>query len=171
MNPLTLFPPQGGFFALTLSQSLGPSVVSFCVPICPVADPYKRVSYLRSSISGRAKSDGYVAFHDPEKSARILEKQLSFWRDDASMREAGEALRTNEGGVPTLLIVGSRDKNVPLDVTADVQAWATRTIVIGGRGHELCDELVEGGGYHCYLPDIDRFLDYCLLQKDVERAK
>ena len=64
--------------------------------------------------------------------------------------------------VPTLLIIGSADKNVPFDVTNDVQSWATRTIVIGGYGHELCDEIVNGGGYYCYLPDIERFLDYCL---------
>ena len=60
------------------------------------------------------------------------------------------------------MIIGSQDKNVPQSVTADVQSWATRTIVIGRRGHELCDEVVKGGGYHCYLGDIDRFIDYSL---------
>ena len=167
---ISFFIIQGGFFALTLSQTLGPSRVAFCVPTCPVADTYKRASYLRSSVAGRALSDGYVAFHDPEKSARILEKQLGFWVDDGSMREARGALKENRKGVPTLLIV-SCDKNAPLDVTADVQSWATRTIVIGGRGHELCDGVVEGGGYHCYLPDIDRFVDHCLSRRDVESAK
>ena len=78
------------------------------------------------------------------------------------MKEAGESLKENKQDIPTLLIIGSADKNVPFSVTADVQSWATRTIVIGGRGHELCDEVVEGGGYHCYLSDIDRFLEYCL---------
>jgi len=153
---------SGGHFALTLSQDLGPSMVSFCIPICPVADPSRRASYLRSSISGSAKSDGYATFHDPGRSSFILEKQLSFWEDDASMAEAGDALKTNKHDVPTLLIIGSADKNVPFAVTNDVQSWATRTIVMGGKGHELCEEVVPGKGYHCYLPDVDRFLEYCL---------
>jgi len=152
---------SGGFFALTLSQTLGPSITSFCIPICPVANPFKRASYLRSSITGNAPSEGYTNYHEPTKSAKILEKQLSYWIDDDSMKEAGDSLKVNTYDVPTLLIIGSKDKNVPFAVTNDVQAWATRTIVVGGRGHELCDEVVEGG-YHCYLGDIDRFLGYCL---------
>jgi len=159
---------SGGFFALTLSQTLGPSIVSFCIPICPVADPFKRASYLRSSISGSAISDGYRTSHTSTDSKRILEKQLSFWKDDDSMLQAGGSLSSpKHEDIRTLMIIGSRDKNVPFSVTADVQSWATRTIVIGGRGHELCDEVevVTGGGYHCYLGDIDRFIDYSLSLK------
>ena len=79
------------------------------------------------------------------------------------MIQAGEALKENVNNVPTLLILGSRDKNVPLDVTKDVLSWATRTVVIGGRGHELCDKIDDlVGGYQCYLPDIERFLEHCL---------
>ncbi|KAL9189966.1 hypothetical protein ACHAXT_009641 [Thalassiosira profunda] len=159
---------SGGFFALTLMQTLGPAVVSFCIPICPVADPFKRASYLRSSVSGSAASEGYAACHDPTQSARILEKQLSFWEKDEDMKEAADGLKTNRHDIPTLLILGSVDKNVPFEVTAGVQSWATRTIVIGGRGHELCDEVVKGGGYHCYLADIDRFLDYCLSKREAK---
>ncbi|KAL7447973.1 hypothetical protein ACHAWC_000248, partial [Mediolabrus comicus] len=137
---------------------------SFCIPICPVADPYKRASYLRASISeSQQQLEGiYNAVHTPEKSKFILEKQLSFWKSDEEMMKAAETTTTNNNRVPTLLIIGSADKNVPFDVTNDVQSWATRTIVIGGYGHELCDEIVNGGGYYCYLPDIERFLDYCL---------
>jgi len=156
---------SGGFFALTLSQMLGPSVVSFCVPICPVANPMERASYLRSCILGIAKSEhGRVNnAHDPEKAANILSKQMVYWDDDdESMARAGEFLKTKKHDVPTLLIAGSADKNVPLSVIRDVQSWATRTIVVGGMGHELCSQVVEGGGYHCYLPDVDRFVDYCL---------
>jgi len=87
------------------------------------------------------------------------------------MAEAGQLLETRKSDVPTLLIVGSCDKNVPLAVTADVQSWATRTIVVGGRGHELCDEVVEGGGYHCYLADIDRFVEYCLSSLNSENGQ
>ena len=96
---------------------------------------------------------------------------MSFWKDDDTMKEAGSSLTTPQHDIPTLMILGSQDKNVPFSVTSDVQTWATRTIVIGGRGHELCDgegsEVVEGGGYHCYLGDIDRFVDYCLSLKKV----
>jgi len=152
---------SGGFFALSLSQTLGPSIISFCIPICPVAHPLKRATYLRSCISGNAQSDGYKHFHDPEKAAFILEKQLGFWLDDESMMEAGESLKSKTHDIPTLLIMGSVDKNVPFAVTDGVQSWATRTIIVGGKGHELGDEVVKGGGYHCYLPDINRFLDYC----------
>ena len=149
-----------------MAQQLGPTIISFCIPICPVADPFKRASYLRSSISGSAETDGYTTYHDPTKSARILEKQMSFWLDDSSMKEAGNSLKNNIHNIPTLLIIGSVDKNVPFSVTADVQAWATRTIVIGGKGHELCDEIVKGGEYHCYLGDVDRFLEYCLSLRE-----
>ena len=160
---------SGGFFALTLSQSLGPYIVKFCIPICPVADPFKRASYLRSSISGSAKSDGYNIHHDVAKSRQILSKQLSFWKDDDSMQEAGGSLSNpKHENIPTLMIIGSVDKNVPFSVTADVQTRATRTIVIGGKGHEICDKLIdeEGGGYHCYLHDIDRFVEYVLSVKE-----
>ena len=162
---------SGGFFALRLSQSLGPASVDFCIPICPVADPFKRASYLRSSISGSARSEGYASFHSSEKSLQILEKQLSFWKDDDSMKEAGESLRSRQASVPTLLIIGSADKNVPLKITLDVQSWADRTICIGGKGHELCDKIVEGGGYNCYLSDIDRFLEFCLAQRKDQGAE
>mmetsp|Transcript_11020 Transcript_11020/g.25640 ORF Transcript_11020/g.25640 Transcript_11020/m.25640 type:complete len:313 (+) Transcript_11020:157-1095(+) len=157
---------SGGFFALRLSQSLVSASVDFCIPICPVADPFKRASYLRSSISGSARSEGFASFHSSEKSLQILEKQLSFWKDDDSMKEAGESLRSRQAPVPTLLIIGSADKNVPLSITLDVQSWADRTVCLGGKGHELCDKIVEGGGYDCYLSDINRFLEFCLAQND-----
>mmetsp|Transcript_19275 Transcript_19275/g.28757 ORF Transcript_19275/g.28757 Transcript_19275/m.28757 type:complete len:302 (+) Transcript_19275:73-978(+) len=158
---------SGGFFAIHLCQTLhSTKQIAFCIPICPVADPFKRASYLRSSISGSAKSDGYNAVHTPEKSKYMLEKQLSFWQSDECMLEARESTKSNTKNVPTLLIIGSADKNVPFDVTNEVQGWATRTVVIGGKGHELCDKIVESGGHYCcYLPDIERFLKHCLREE------
>ena len=104
--------------------------------------------------------------HTPEKSKYMLEKQLSFWQSDECMLEASESTRSNTKNVPTLLIIGSADKNVPFDVTNEVQGWATRTVVIGGKGHELCDKIVESGGHYCcYLPDIERFLKHCLREE------
>ncbi len=74
--------------------------------------------------------------------------------------------------VPTLLILGSQDKNVPFGVTKDVQSWATRTVVIGGKGHELCDDISDIiGGYQCYLPDVARFLDFCLGRDGAETMR
>ena len=82
------------------------------------------------------------------------------------MMEAGEALSKSINDVPTLLILGSRDKNVPNEVTKGVQSWATRTIVLGGRGHEICDSVEEiRETYHDYIPEVERFLDYCLEEQ------
>ena len=130
---------------------------------------YKRASYLRSCIAGTAKDDGYnpVAYHTAEQASFILDKQLSFWETDEAMIEAGNSLKTKRHDVPTLMILGSIDKNVPCAVTADVQSWVMRTIVVGGKGHEPCDQVVMdengvGGGYHCYLSDIFSFVHFAL---------
>jgi len=91
-------------------------------------------------------------------------------------RNLGDTNDGNENGidedVPTLLILGSQDKNVPFGVTNDVQSWATKTVVIGGKGHELCDDISDIiGGYQCYLPDVERFLDFCLNRDGVESTQ
>jgi pimeloyl-ACP methyl ester carboxylesterase len=92
-----------------------------------------------------------------------------FWESDKSMMEAGEALHSNEKNVPTLLILASKDKNVPLDVTRTIQSWATRTVVVGGQGHEICDSVEDlRGTYHDYIPEIERFLDYCAKRRAAE---
>ncbi len=150
---------------MTLAQSLPQSTIAFCIPICPVADPYKRASYLRSSITCSAVEEGYVFdsndAHSPSKAESILETQLGFWEDDTTMRQAGELLNSSKNGTPTLLIIGSKDKNVPFEVTKVIQSWATRTIIVGGRGHELCDSVEEiRGTYDDYIPDCMKFLDH-----------
>jgi hypothetical protein len=86
---------------------------------------------------------------------------LGFWEDDTTMRQAGEVLNSSKNGTPTLLIIGSKDKNVPFEVTKVIQSWATRTIIVGGRGHELCDSVEEiRGTYDDYIPDCMKFLDH-----------
>ena len=82
------------------------------------------------------------------------------------MMEAGDALLKNINDVPTLLILGSKDKNVPSEVTKGVQSWATRTIVLGGRGHEICDT-IDGirETYHDYITEVETFLDFCLEEE------
>lgn len=151
---------SGGYFALSLCRTLGAKAVDFCVPICPVAHPGRRATYLRSCIAGTAREDGYGdAFHIEEKARRILDTQMGFWVEDAASENAGEALRT-PSSVPTLLVLGSVDRNVPFRVTSDVQGWATRTVVVGGAGHEINDAVPPG--YRSYLPDIDKFVEHIM---------
>jgi len=156
---------SGGFLGLSLAQELGPNEISFVISICPVANPYIRATYLRSCIDGTIEGTT-GAYHAPEKASWILTKQLSFWEDDETMLAASESFQIKAARqrdvIPTLLIVGSIDKNVPFSVIEHVQQWATRTVVVGGYGHEISMELVKGGGYHCYLGDVERFLNQCV---------
>jgi hypothetical protein len=42
-----------------------------------------------------------------------------------------------------------------------IQSWATRIVVVGERGHEICDSVKYlRGTYHYYIPEIEIFLDY-----------
>lgn len=159
---------------MTLAQSLPPNSTAFCILICPVSDPYKRASYLKSCIARSAEKDGFVSdsndAHSPTKAESILETQMGFWEDYDVMQQEGEALSITSSngtnGTPTLLIIGSKDKNVPFEVTKGIQSWATRTIVVGGRGHEICDSVEEiCGRYDDYIPDVMRFLDYVLCER------
>jgi len=154
---------SGGYFALSLCQILDKGAVDFCCVICPVASPGKRASYLRSCIAETARGDGYVVQHNKETAQSILDTQMGFWETDDAMEKAGEALRTNKHNIPTLLILGSVDKNAPLQVTSDVRAWATKTVIIGGAGHGINDVLPTE--YQSYLPDIDE------LVKHIENLK
>jgi hypothetical protein len=160
---------QGGFFAMALeAQTLSPTIpIKFSILICPVADPYKRASYLRSCINGTAIDDGHCidpdGVHTVEKARFILEKQMSYWESDENMVEAVEVVTNRKHNVPTLVVVGSKDKNVPSCVTEDVRSWATRTVIIGGKGHELCIDIDETlDEYQCYMPDVERFLNHFL---------
>ena len=53
----------------------------------------------------------------------------------------------------SLVVLGSVDKNVPFQATSDVQSWATRTVVLGGYGHEIQEELPD-----TFLEDLARFI-------------
>ena len=157
---------SGGYFALALTRHIGAELstqhhandaqsLDFCIPICPVANPGKRARYLSSCINGTAEEDGY-AFYQTNKdvATSIQSAQLSFWEKLENAHEAGDALDI-PSSVPTLMIIGACDTNVPPQVTSGVQSWATRTISIGGRGHEICNAppIPES-----WIPDVKRFV-------------
>ena len=165
---------SGGYFALALACSrnehaLLPGTVDFCVPICPVANPHTRAMYLRHCIEGTTPlpngKDPYPLRHDPTRAKEILENQLKYWENYKSMSEAGKELMVNVTGVPTLLILGSADRNIPPQVTHRVEFWATRTIVVGGAGHEI-QTTPPSDPKQSYLEDVDRFLHIILEEDD-----
>ena len=147
---------SGGWHALMLARAL-PAPVRFCVALCPVAHPQRRAEYLKACIRGDADAAGYSVQHPPDTASSMLTKQTGYWGGaEEAMQTAGEALLcAPERRVPTLLVLGSQDKNVPHQVTAGVQGWADRTVVLGGRGHEIQDTPPET---HSWEPDVERFL-------------
>ena len=152
---------SGGWHALMLARAL-PAPVRFCVALCPVAHPQRRAEYLEQCILGNAS--GYSVEHTPDTARSMLTKQASYWVTKEAMQAAGEALLAPadvpERCVPTLLVLGSQDKNVPHQVTAGVQSWADRTVVLGGCGHEIQDAPPV---CHSWVPDVARFLDEHVL--------
>mmetsp|Transcript_14224 Transcript_14224/g.21695 ORF Transcript_14224/g.21695 Transcript_14224/m.21695 type:complete len:289 (-) Transcript_14224:33-899(-) len=160
---------SGGYFALELITTQIPGIkFDFCIPICPVAHPRRRYSYLRDCVSGKAASNNDYGHHshDAETAKNMMERQLSYWETEEAMEIAGEALRWNRiaagqssGEVtPTLLIMGTADKNVPMHVNKYVQAWATRTILIGNAGHEIQNAPPVDNDFKKFLGDMDSFL-------------
>jgi len=159
---------SGGYFALALATQNADITFDFCIPICPVAHPNRRALYLKACISGTASSDYYRLknVHTVEKAQFILDTQISYWETEEAMEEAGESLRLRRDNInnlhhppPTLLIMGSADKNVPMYVCEFIQAWATRTIIVGGAGHEIQDvPPVNVDDFQTYLWDIHQFL-------------
>merc|ERR1712232_208879 len=138
---------SGGYLALAMAResakahaalSEGEAFVNFafCVALCPVAHPWKRLQYLNSCIRGTAFKDGYMVAHTEEVASAMKAKQTAYWKTEEAMKEAGEEL-TTPGMLPTFVVLGGEDKNVPGDVTIGVQAWAKTTFVVGGHGHEL----------------------------------
>lgn len=158
---------SGGWHALHLARAL--AEVRFCVALCPVADPAARAAYLRACVAGTAPAEGYACWHAADAARAMLGKQTAYWRSEEAMRTAGEGVATPHA-VPTLMVLGSADKNVPLRVTAAVQGWAHRTLVLGGLGHEVqggpaADAEAGGGrggggkgGGDSWLPDVERFV-------------
>ena len=93
--------------------------------------------------------------------ASMLEKQTAYWGTDDAMHAAGEVLRL-PSRVPTLMVLGSADKNVPQQVTVGVQSWAHRTLVLGNVGHELQNAPPPGAS--SWVPDVRQFVHSALRE-------
>lgn len=159
---------SGGYFAMMLCNAMGANTtnpkIRFCIPLAPVAHPQARGIYLKHCIEHTTPmatgKDLYSVRHTPERAESILNNQLKFFESFKCMAEAADFVQKNISKVPTLLIVGASDKNIPLTVIQNVQQhWASRTIVLGdGVGHELCNVPPTESDHSNYLPDINRFL-------------
>lgn len=146
---------SGGWHALMLSRSLPD--VRFCIALCPVAHPLRRATYLKACIEGQAAASGYAVLHPPATAKAMLEKQTGYWGSEDAMAAAGEALLSAPTQrVPTMMVLGSHDKNVPQNVTAGVQGWADRTLVLGGCGHEIQDT---PPARNSWVPDVKHFVE------------
>ena len=155
---------SGGWHALMLARTLPD--VRFCVALAPVAHPAKRLRYLEACMSASAAERGYTVEHTTDTARSMILKQTSYWRTEEAMAVAGDALLEPPDAnhrVPTLLVIGNADKNVPVDVTLGVQSWAERTVVLGdGIGHELQNAPPESNSWS---PDVDRFLAERVLHR------
>jgi len=100
----------------------------------------------------------YPYHHEPDRAQRILDNQMQFFDNSwDQMLQAARDVSDNQNKVPTLLILGSHDKNIPPQaVQKAVVQWASRTIVVGGAGHDI--QSTPPTGEDSYIPDIDRFL-------------
>ena len=158
---------SGGYFALQLRNALQSGDIHFCIPLAPVADPKARALYLRDCIDGSTPiSDSYLVRHTAERAQFMLDHQLKYFESFQQMSIATEQVVKNKHGIPTLLVLGGADKNIPFQVTQNVQQeWATRTIILGGIGHELQNE-PSASPAHNYVSDINRFLEVLLDEKN-----
>ena len=165
---------SGGWFAMALANQIdmgcgNDSMIQFCILLCPVAHPQARAVYLQHCQQGTTPlatgKDMYGGLrHAPDKAASMLQKQLRFFESYKQMAFAAERVAHNHHHVPTLLILGAHDQNVPPVVTANVvQNWAWRTVIIGSAGHEVQNIPPPACSYDCYLHDINRFLEAVVL--------
>lgn len=153
---------SGGFFAMKLCNEMDPGEIKFFIPLCPVSHPHARAIYLNHCIEGTTPlssgKDLYRVRHTKEKAQEIVGNQLQFFGSYKIMAMASDDVVDNVNEVPTLLVLGSADKNVPSQVTQGmVDSWATRTVIIGGAGHEL-QAAPLADFRQSYLPDVERFL-------------
>lgn len=163
---------SGGFFALTLCNEMDSGAIKFCIPICPVSHPHARAVYLNHCIQGTTPlasgKDLYPVRHSAFKAEEILKNQMDFFVSFKEMAAASEEVSENVHKVPTLLILGSADANVPPQVTQHlVDTWASRTIIIGGAGHELANA-PPADFSESYIPDVERFLRKVLKDEPYE---
>lgn len=153
---------SGGFFALALCNAMKEGEIKFCVPICPVANPHTRAVYLGHCIDGTTPLDSgadlYPVRQPPQRAQMILSNQMQYFKTFNNMIKAADSILQNINEVPTLLILGSADANIPPQVSQHhMDYWATRTVIVGGAGHEI-QNFPPTDPNKSYIPDIERFL-------------
>ena len=153
---------SGGFFALALCNAMEAGKIKYCIPLCPVANPHTRAVYLGHCIDGTTPlssgTDLYSVRQPPQRAQEILSNQMQYFKTFNMMIKAADSVLENKNDVPTLLILGSLDANIPHQVTQHhVDNWATRTVIIGGAGHEIqnCPPMLPN---KTYIRDIEIFL-------------
>lgn len=165
---------SGGWFALALGNALEEGEADFLIPLCPVSDPYARAVYLQYCIQEEPElvndntgtGSVYHVRHAPDRSKAILDNQLKFFESLSNMSDAAREVEVNRHRIPTLMIVGAMDKNVPPQVTQHIQnSWATRTVSIGGSGHEIQNEFPTNPEKD-FVPDLDIFLTTVIAAKE-----
>lgn len=170
---------SGGWFALALGNALEKGEVDFLIPLCPVSDPYARAIYLQYCIQEEPEkvSDNtgtgsvYHVRHAPDRSKAILDNQMRFFESLSNMSDAARELEANRHAIPTLMVVGAMDKNVPPQVTQHIQNfWAMRTVSVGGAGHEIQNEFPSNPGKD-FVPDLDAFLKTVIGAKETASAR
>lgn len=163
---------SGGWFAMAVANQMDMPFLQFCILLCPVAHPQARAVYLQHCQEGTTPlatgKDMYGGLrHTPQKATSMLQKQLCFFETYKQMAFAAERVAHNHHHMPTLVILGAHDQNVPAVVTqGTIQNWAWRTIIIGSAGHEIQNSPPAVHSYDCYLHDINRFLHAVVLRQD-----
>jgi len=163
---------SGGFFALAVCNEMDYGDVKFCIPLCPVSHPHARAVYLNHCIQGTTPlssgKDLYPVRLSVERAQAILDSQMQFFGSYKEIAVASEDVSENVHQVPTLLILGSADAYVPPQVTQQlVDTWASRTIIIGGAGHEI-QNAPPADFAQSYIPDVERFLRNVLKDEPYE---
>lgn len=151
---------SGGYFVLKLTRVLERQPPGFVVAVCPVTNPGLRADYLAACVLSETGGEEWarkglsmtesqeLAFHDPNAAENILNAQDGYFSGDRNVQHAVGAELDQppffRGGIeppPVMLILAELDKNVPMRVVAGVRQWATRELVMQGRGHETCERL------------------------------
>lgn len=165
---------SGGFHALMLSREPPKDLpYAFCIAITPVAHPGLRAAFLKACIRGVAAKKGYNVVQTPLLAAEILAMQTSYFQQESAMHQAGDSLRApgkhHHRPTRTLLILGSRDASVPRQVTAAVQGWASKSLVLLGLGHEIGIQ-PPLDAEHSYIPDIVEFAQDAAMRVRLDMA-
>jgi len=72
-----------------------------------------RFKYIESCLKGKAAKDGYAVQLDHQDAEVVQKSQKGYWRTQAAMDKAGDAVGESEHKTPTMVVLGSQDLRVP----------------------------------------------------------